>query len=349
MSFDGDIDSLFQSWSAELGELYAAWNQTNVQFGATARPGSPAARDDRELESRSPKPYKPEGLGAGIDAVQMIDAAAQHLKGLHTLVNSRTMDLAPWPITRAICEHVGHAVWLLEPDITPEARMARRWMARLAGAQRLRFLAKYGTKKEEKAAVRLRNSIKNELALRFPDHDLDWNEPDVPPPWDIAGQSYPGLRQQTMLLSTVGATNVKSLYDTLSLSSHPNVITLSMAVESVDAGGYRMMRYRTDPETWGATVQLASDLLYVAANAACELPPRPDQPPHRLIRPVPHPGPGRRCHDGHIQRDRLGTPPPPTPAGPESAATRARLSRPYHAHGKRPVVPNARTTGRFSG
>ncbi len=269
MSFDADIDSSFELWSSELGDLYRAWNLTNVQFGAATRPGSPAASDDMALKSRSPKPYKPEGLGAGIDAVQMIDAAAQHLKGLRALVNSRAMDLAPWPITRAICEHVGHAVWLLEPDITPEARMARRWMARLAGAQRLRFMAMNGSKSEKRAARTLRDSIRSEVALRFPNHDLDWNKPDEPPPWEIAGQSYPGLKQQTMLLSTVGATNVKSLYDTLSLSSHPNIITLSMAVEPEDAGGYWMMKYRPDPEGWSATVRLASDLLHIAANAAC--------------------------------------------------------------------------------
>lgn len=271
MPFDGDIDDLFELWSAELGDLYSSWNLTNVQFGAGARPGSPASHDDAVLEASSPKPYKPEGLGAGIDAVQMIDAAAQHLNGLRALVHSRAMALAPWPIARAICEHVAHAVWLLEPDIAPEARMARRWMARLAGAQRLRFLARNGSKPQQRAAKEIRDSIREQLLLRFPDTDVEWNDPaEHPlPPWQIAGESYPTFGQQTRLLSKFGAINVASLYDTLSLSSHPNIITLTMAVEPVDAGGYLKMNYRTDPEDWSATIQLAGDLLHVAANAAC--------------------------------------------------------------------------------
>ncbi len=270
MPFDGDIDKLFELWSADLGDLYSAWNRTNVQFGAAAKPGSPASRDDAALELNSPEPYKPEGLGAGIDAVQMIDAAAQHLNGLRALVNSRAMALAPWPTARAICEHVAVAVWLLEPGITPKARMARRWMARLAGAQRLRFLARNGSKAEKRAAKELRDTAREQLLLRFPDADVEWNDPAESPPWQIAGESYPTFGQQTRLLSKFGASNVKGLYDTLSLSSHPNVVTLTMAVEPVDAGGYLMMKYRTDPDDWNATIRLASDLLYLAANAACD-------------------------------------------------------------------------------
>ncbi|MGW6123135.1 hypothetical protein ACWFRF_29120 [Nocardia sp. NPDC055165] len=271
MPFDGDIDKLFELWSAELGDLYTAWSLTNVQFGAGAGPGSPASRDDAALEASSPKPYVPEGTGAGIDAIQMIDGAAQHLKGLQALVDSRAMALAPWPVARAICEHVGHAVWLLEPDITPEARMARRWMARLAGAQRLRFLASRGSKSAERGAVKLRDTTREQLEQRFPNADTSWDHPDKDPlpPWEIAGEKYPSFGQQTRLLAKFGASNVSRLYDTLSLSSHPNVITLSMAVEGVDADGYRVMKYRADPENWGAMVRVASDLLYVAADAVC--------------------------------------------------------------------------------
>ncbi|MFC9472096.1 hypothetical protein ACFTS5_07880 [Nocardia sp. NPDC056952] len=38
MSFDADLDSSFELWSAELGELYRAWNLTNVQFGTGESP-----------------------------------------------------------------------------------------------------------------------------------------------------------------------------------------------------------------------------------------------------------------------------------------------------------------------
>lgn len=254
--------------------FYVAWNRTNAQFGAGARAGSPASLDDAALETQSPDPQKPEGTGAGVDAIQMIDAAAQHAKGLKALVDSQAMSLAPWPLARAIVEHIAHAMWLLEPGITPEARMARRWMARVAAAHRLRWMA--SARRASSAQVRstkeLRESLRYDLRLRFPDAEIDWNDPaeNPLPPWNIAGQTYPTFGQQTRLLAKFGANNVAGLYDTLSLSSHPNIITLSMAIESTQEDDHVRLSYRTDTEEWGSIVRLASSVVYIAACAVCQ-------------------------------------------------------------------------------
>ncbi|MFX0573742.1 hypothetical protein [Nocardia nepalensis] len=273
MPFDEDTADLFELWSAELGGLYVAWNLTNVQFGAGASAGSPASRDDAALEARSPEPHKPEGTGAGVDAVQMIDAAAQHAKGLKALVDSRAMSLAPWPIARAIVEHVAHAVWLLEPGITPEARMARRWMARVAAAHRLRWMAsaRRAPSAQVRDAKKLRESLRNELLQRFPGAEIEWNDPaeNPLPPWNIAGEKYPTFGQQTRLLTKFGAHNVAGLYDALSLSSHPNIIALTTAIESTREGNHVRLSYRTDTEAWGSIIRLASSVVYVAACAVC--------------------------------------------------------------------------------
>ncbi|PSR66011.1 MULTISPECIES: hypothetical protein [Nocardia] len=271
MASDSDHSALYSSWSCQLHELYTAWTLTNVQFAVGARPGSRAAHDDAELAARFPDLTKPEGTGAGIDAVQMIDAAAQHMRALKALVDTRTVALTPWPIARAIAEHVAHAGWLLEPDLAPEARMARRWMARLAAAQRARWLA--DARKLPNARVRefkkLRDAMRQQVLQRFPGMELEWNDPATMPPWVIAGETFPGLGQQVRALSVHGADKVAGLYDTFSLFSHPNPMALSAQSATTNVGTHLVVGYRADAEELRSLVTGASSLVYLAAQAAC--------------------------------------------------------------------------------
>jgi hypothetical protein len=268
---DHDAAHLFGMWSAVLADLYVAWNETNAQFAHVPSEGSPASRDDALLARARAEWTHREGTGAGLDAVQMVDAAAQYVLGLKSLADNRTLVLAPWPVARAVAEHVAHAAWLLEPGIRPEARMARRWMARLAGAHRYRWMAgaRNTTNVQERDAKKCRENIREELLQRFPDADTKWTDPAKLPPWTIAGETYPTLRRQSRLIEKLGVKNLAGVYDTLSVIAHPNPVTLTMLVDRTDNGGNVAVTYRVDAGQWDSIVRGASMLLYAAAHAAC--------------------------------------------------------------------------------
>ncbi|WP_306358655.1 MULTISPECIES: hypothetical protein [unclassified Nocardia] len=272
MVFEGETAAAFAQWSLELGELYDAWNTTNRRFAGGAQPNSPAAQDDAVLAAAFPDLSRPEGTGAGFDAVQMIDAAAQHLLGLKALVDSQTMVLAPWPVARAVGEHLAHAAWLLEPEITPQARMARRWMARVAAAHRMRLVLseRKASNARQKEAKNVREGFRKELERRFPGADITWDGLAAEPSWNVGGESYPGLGKLFKAFSTLQTTGVTGYYSTLSLYSHPNIVAVSSLSESVDQGDHRFIRYRVDTDDWGELVRSATSLTYITARAACD-------------------------------------------------------------------------------
>jgi hypothetical protein len=104
-----------------------------------------------------------------MDAVGLIDAAARHVSGLRSLVADHNLVLTPWPLARAVVEHIAHAGWLLDPEITAEQRVARRWMAKLANAYRYRWFASavHAANTDVKAIKRGRDQVRAELARRF--------------------------------------------------------------------------------------------------------------------------------------------------------------------------------------
>jgi hypothetical protein len=285
-----DVDE-FARWSALLADLCAIWRSGTVDFVARpvdagqqpfttaeaaellkARPRkvSPAQRDDVALALRTPEPKKTEGTGTGFDAVQMVDAAVQHLLGLQALVESRTVALTVWPAARAVAEHVAHVAWLLEPGITPEARMARRWMARLAAAHRLRWMAgaQRPPGRKERAAKRFRGIVRQELLLRFPGANIDWRSSADPCPWNIAGETYPTLSAQSRLMANLGVTGLAGVYDMLCLVTHPNSFVLGELARPEQVGDYRQVIYRDDPDQWVPVVNGACLMVYRAAHVA---------------------------------------------------------------------------------
>ena len=270
---DPDDEYLFARWSVVLADLYAAWNATNVQFAEVPSKGSSASRDDALLAPARTEWGEYEGTGAGLDAVQMVDAAAQYVLALKSFADNRTPDLAPWPVVRAVAEHVAHAAWLLEPGIRPEARMARRWMAQLAGAHRYRWMAgaRNATRAQQREAKECRHAIRSQLLQRFPDADTEWTDPsEYPlPPWKIAGEKYPTFGRQCRLIEKLGVESVAGLYDTLSFNAHPNPVALTMQIDRSDNRDSVTVTYRVSPVQWNSAVRSASMLLYVAACAAC--------------------------------------------------------------------------------
>jgi hypothetical protein len=77
--------------------------------------------------------------------------------------------------------------------IRPEARMARRWMAQLAGAHRNRWMAgaRNATRAQQHEAKECRHTVRSQLLQRFPDADTEWTDPSEHPlpPWEIAGET----------------------------------------------------------------------------------------------------------------------------------------------------------------
>jgi hypothetical protein len=229
--------------------------------------------DDTVLVEAGVQGAKYEGTGAGLDAVQMIDAAAQHILALKSLAGNRTPILAPWPITRAIAEHVAHASWLLEPGISAEARMARRWMARLAAAHRYRWMvsARKATNPQQRAAKQVRDRIRDDLLQRFPNADTEWNDPATQPqpPWSIADEVFPTFGQQCRLIEKLGTGSLAGIYDQLSFLTHPNAIALTMQIDRQDNGDFTTITYADDPGHWNSALSTASMLLYTVGCAAC--------------------------------------------------------------------------------
>uniref|UniRef100_UPI000593C7E9 hypothetical protein n=1 Tax=Nocardia vinacea TaxID=96468 RepID=UPI000593C7E9 len=117
----------------------------------------------------------------------------------------------------------------------------------------------------------IREGLREQLLQRFPGANIEWNDPGAHPlpPWIIAGEKYPTIGQQTRVLTKFGLNNIAGVYDTLSLSSHPNILTLTMAVDRTPVGDHVELTYRTDTEAWGSIVKLGSTLVHVAALAAC--------------------------------------------------------------------------------
>ncbi len=235
----------------------------------------PARREDAYLAARHPGWQPDEAFRAGLDAAGLIDAAARHVSGLRSLVIDNNLALTLWPVTRAVVEHIAHAGWLLDPEVTPEQRVARRWMAVLANACRYRwFLSAVGASKAEvKTAKLARERVRGELLDRFPGTNLDWSIEDDPngPPWVVADQSYPGLGKSIRRFGQyAGLHNVAGLYELLSLHTHPNLHAgLVSSVQVVQHDTFIHFSYVGDVEQTIQLVRLASMYLYRAGAAMC--------------------------------------------------------------------------------
>ena len=178
MTDDAAASALSSGQSAELHQwcevltgIGAAWSATAGQLQAMPTPDCPARREDTLLATTHPGWHPHEAFHAGLDAVGLIDAAARHVSGLRSLAAGLNLVLTPWPLTQAVVEHIAHAGRLLDPEITPEQCVARRWMAKLANAYRYRWFASAvrAARTDVKAIKRGRDQIRAELARRFPD------------------------------------------------------------------------------------------------------------------------------------------------------------------------------------
>lgn len=211
--------------SALLRTCWAAWRATAKQMAFVPGPESRVAAEDALLTSvHSDWGEHPAGSAAFL-AVRLVDAASQHLLGLKALVDGRQLVLPPWPVLRAEIEHLARAAWILDPEITPESRVARGWLELLHGAHHRRWAlgALKAARSEIRAARDLREATRAELARRFPDAVLgEWTQPRDPPPWSVGGETYPSIGAACRrFFAIAGITESQGIYDLLAAASHP--------------------------------------------------------------------------------------------------------------------------------
>jgi hypothetical protein len=172
-------------------------------------------------------------------------------------------------------EHVAHAGWLLDPEVSPEQRVARRWMAVLADAYRERWFlsAVHASKAAIKSAKSTRERVRDEVSRRFPGSDLAWSIEDAPtgPPWVVAGQTFPGLGQRVRRFGEyAGLDDLPGLYDLLSLHAHPNLhAALARSVQVVQHDSFTQFRFVGDVELTVRLLHVASVYLYRAGMVLC--------------------------------------------------------------------------------
>lgn len=262
--------SELRRWCSLLEQLREAWTATVTQLHQMP-PADCRARQEDALIVATHADWEPhEAFHAGLDAIGLIDAAAQHIDALRTLAISGQVTLTLYPPLRTAVEHIAHAAWLLDPDITAEQRVARRWMLKLANSYRHRWLtsAVRASNTADKASKRVRDQVRADVNKRFPDADLDWTLEQHPlgPPWQIAEQRYPGLNEAIRrFIAYGGITRLHGLYDQLSQFAHPNLHTaLASVLQRVEGDGFVQFGYKVDADHTIRLLRLAAGLLYRA-------------------------------------------------------------------------------------
>lgn len=179
-----DLAEALNEWSQILVECWSAWRAVGRQMGVALSPMSPVGVEDATLASIRPSWGPHEAWQCLFQAAQLMDGASQYLLGLKALVDGRQLVLPPWPVVRAEIEHLARGAWILDPNVGPEARVARCWMERLHGAHRRRWVldATRAPGSEIRSARRLREETRAELQRRFEDAELpSWTMPDKQP------------------------------------------------------------------------------------------------------------------------------------------------------------------------
>lgn len=257
-------------WCSLLERLSEAWMATATQLRQMPTADCRARQEDALIVATHGDWGPHEAFNAGLDAVGLIDAATRHVDAVRTLAISGHKALTLCPSLRTALEHIAHAAWLLDPDITAEQRVARRWMLMLANSYRHRWLtsAIRASNTDNRASKRARDQVRAEVHKRFPDADLDWKLEQDPlgPPWQIAEQHYPGLNEAIRrFIAYGGFTRVHGLYDQLSQFAHPNLHTaLASVLQRVERDGFVQFGYKVDADHTIWLLRLAAGLLYRA-------------------------------------------------------------------------------------
>jgi len=98
----------------------------------------------------------------------LIEIAADHLTGFLKLTTEPCETIAPWTCTRALLEAASLSVWLLEPGLAVERRVARGFALRFEGlTQQLKWARAEGTVDAQLAVDRIAKVTNDAVGLGF--------------------------------------------------------------------------------------------------------------------------------------------------------------------------------------
>jgi len=261
-------------WCDLLDRLCLAWTSTAGHLRTLPPSTSAAFREDALVATHRPGWETNDASNTGRDAAALVDAAACHLRGLRSLTRDRAVVLTLWPLARHVAEYAAQAGWLLDPEITVEQRVARRWLMKLTNVHRYRqtVASINASTPTVKIARNLRAQAEHDLLRRFPDAgDLNWKLENHPqgPPWTLAGQHVPGLGQMVRgFIKIHGFQQGHGMYDMLSLQSHPNLdVVVASLLEPVQHEGFVQVGYRVDIPQTTRVLRVAALMFYRAAMA----------------------------------------------------------------------------------
>lgn len=220
-------------WADLLAESGWAWRESVASVRAGPQPGSPAWNEDARLAELHPEWPQGGAWECALVAGTLIGASSDLLMGLRALVLDRQLLLSPWPVLRAMVEHLARAVWILDPE-PPflESRPARCWLEKLHAVHQSKWAlsAMRASKPEQSQARAARNDLLARARTLFPSAALDpWERAEEPVPWEIEGERYPSITAACKrFLVVAGITGGHGLYDLLASASHPNVSELAL-------------------------------------------------------------------------------------------------------------------------
>lgn len=263
-------ETLIEYWINRIIDLNCSWRST-VDYLNKPASGSAADCEDRYLSSIYQNWGNNESSDAGFSAVQHLDAAVHHMMGLQALIANGILSIAPTTLTRSVVENTTHAIWILDPDICPETRVARFWLSQFEGAWYYKDALGKRKDKESKSAKALREQIRTEIEHRFSAVQLpgkkskiDWKEAYIgdarPATWSAKSSRMTELIQEN-------GSAPHGLYDALSVSVHPNPVVLATLTKA--------QNNRNNPEfvginqQWENEAQTVTELLYWAGTTVC--------------------------------------------------------------------------------
>ena len=258
------VDQL-DKWSELLLDLWRAAASVGGQFKSVT-PGCRADREDRLLEERLG--WRGETIAAGFAGAGLVQGSSRYLLGLRALIPEELI-LSPYPLARAAVEHASRGVWLLDPEVPADLRVARHWIERLHGACQRRWALRGVGGSEESTAKRRRDEVRQQLHRLFPNAVVKVDDPKDVGDWMVLGEGSPSLTQAAARLSVVGLRRGSGVYNILALLSHPSLTELQSLTLESRHDGFTVRDWQVDPAHVCRPLESAALAVYRATWAFC--------------------------------------------------------------------------------
>lgn len=266
-----DLAEHLDKLSTTCRSLAEAWYRIGWRLGDPVSATAPLSRDQDDLAAWRPGETSGLGMRVGMGGAKYVDAMAQHIQSISSLLDARRIVLSIWPIVRAELEIAGRVAWFLEPGtppalITAKQRLARYMMDLLASLCRERYTAERTRKRAlARDFKRERDGVRTHLERLFPCTNTEWKKLDDEKKWNVGGESYLPVGRGANEFCRAHLGGARGLYDLLSGLSHPSLVALDKQSEDVNLGERILKTYVSDRETIEWPVQLACLALYKSA------------------------------------------------------------------------------------